>query len=207
MRPLRHQIQLRWRRADDDGGAVRRQSKQAGGRPAGHLQARRLVCERGLSRSALRAQRRRGAGLARRSDGRFRAHAPRQWRRLWRCRSDDLARGGEQHEFVRPRRRRAVRPQSCLLLRRWRLRHQRPAARPHRRYAHLRRRLCQDQPGGGGARSRFPRLQRPALRYSRRRDGVRSQLCGANRALVGRAARPAIHLASERRAEVRTILR
>ena len=87
----------------------------------------------------------------------------------------------------------AVRPQSGLVLCRWRRRRQRSAARPRRRHAHLRRRLRQDQHRRRGARSGHARAQRAALSDPRPRGGVRAELSGADRAVVDRAAGPAIH--------------
>ena len=121
------------------------QSKDAKGLP-GVYKLGFWYATRGFCRSAFRLERRRCGGFARRSGGRRSAQSPRQLgvygvadQMVWRGKDVSL------NLFLRGERF-AVRPQSAVVLHRRRRRPERPAARPRRRRAHLRRRLCRDQP-------------------------------------------------------------
>ena len=175
------------------------QDKQADG-PAGRLQARRLVRDRRFRRPALRPRRRRQQSC--RSPIRA-AIGPLNHRgnwgiygvadqMVWRARQD-------QPEPVRARRLVAVRPQSDFVLCRRRRRPQRPAARaapttcspsalPTPRSARTRRR---------STRTRSRSTDR-LIRSATQEVVFEAELRGADRAVVDRAAGPAIHRASGR---------
>ena len=94
------------------------------------LQDRRLACDGGLRRPALRHRSRDRRGAVARRSGDADGHpAPRQFGLLRRRRPDDLARGRAQRQCVPARRRRAVGSQSGVVLCRWRHRHQGPVRR------------------------------------------------------------------------------
>ena len=149
---------------------------------------------RRFCRPAFRLERRRCGGFARRSGGRRSAQSPRQlaastaspirWSGAARSQPQSvLARGASPSD-------RNLR----VVLRRWRRRPERPAARPRRRHAHLRRRLRRDQPAMRSALDRdmaaaapgFPirdyemRVRAELSRRRSRRGGSCSRTCNTS---------------------------